>query len=221
MRRLTRRWLAMAGLTWGLTLGGGVAQATLPDGPVTGMADKLPLEVVVREIVPPGIPVGLDDGVDKHAPASFKSGTSWQATLRGAIAPLGYVVTIDDERVFVALPPKPVPLIPQKEPPKKVDAPKEPAWTTIPKTHLRDQVALWLQQANGDACQTPEGICYRLVDPSPNDPVEPWKIGVSDTYHGDLLGALTWLRDGFWKSPRPDIEVTKNRMIIIRAIGAP
>jgi hypothetical protein len=110
-----------------------------------------------------------------------------------------------------------------EEAPAAGDAPTAvslPMWSVTPGTKLREQIAQWLPQANAAGCDNAAGPCYRLAEPRDEDPAEPWRIKIADSYRGDFLGALTWLRDGFWAAPRPDIEVTRNNVIILRAIGA-
>ena len=142
----------------------------------------------------------------------------------------GQTVTLDqvawtvevgrDQIVLTAAGRRPVRLSVAAAPAAKAPEPAQPIWSVAPGTKLRDQIAQWLAQANAGGCGAPADPCYRLAEPERHDSIELWKITVADAYRGDFLGALTWLRDGFWRSPRPDIEVTQNNVIILRSLGA-
>jgi hypothetical protein len=123
----------------------------------------------------------------------------------------------------------PTPIAPTPTPVASVEAPapgqagptaapaeqQEPKqlWTTTPGVSLRRQIALWIDQTNGE---------YRLAPKAPDAPGDPpWKLAIQDHYDGDFLGALTWLESGFWQSPRPDVEVTRNNVVVLRTEGDP
>ncbi|HEV2651664.1 MAG TPA: hypothetical protein VGU69_10430 [Rhizomicrobium sp.] len=136
-------------------------------------------------------------------------------------APAGAIVvaSLDPSAGIASAAPTPLqPVSPPPPPPP----PPPPVWTTTPGTKLRDQIAMWVKEINERGCGTPDkGECYRIAAPEPDAPAEPWKLTIQDSTEGDFLDALTWLRDGFWSAPRPDIEVTENNVIILRSVGAP
>jgi hypothetical protein len=114
-----------------------------------------------------------------------------------------------------------VPAISARAQPAPVPTPPQaPGWSVQPGLKFRDQIAVWIKQANV-GCGGAGNECYQLADPDPSAPSEPWRVTVADSFTGDFLDAMTWLRDGFWNTPRPDIEVTANNVIVLRAIGAP
>jgi hypothetical protein len=95
-------------------------------------------------------------------------------------------------------------------------APTEKTWSTTPGLSLRAQIRSWVDDGAIDLAKK-----YHLVDRDSDDPPEPeWQVTEEDSYDGDLLGALAWLGGGFRTSPRPDIEVTANRRILIHTLGA-
>lgn len=178
-----------------------------PDIPFTGFANGLPLSVVVLEIVPADLSVTFGGSVDAATPVNAKENPSWRAALTDAIAPLGLTAVIKDKDVTIDM---------------ATASPKSALWAVHPDTKLREQVASWVDQANAQGCgEARQPHCYYLAKPNPDDPVEPWVITIPDSFQGNFAAALTWLRDGFWRSPRPDIEVTDNNVIIIRFVGAP
>jgi hypothetical protein len=84
-------------------------------------------------------------------------------------------------------------------------------WSTTAGSSLRAQIARWADEGGGE---------YHLVDKDTEDPREPdWRVTQEDSFTGSFLDALTWLRNGFWRAPRPDILVTANKRIILRVLG--
>jgi hypothetical protein len=123
-------------------------------------------------------------------------------------------VTIDD-RLWVG--DRTIPLAPGHS--SGVAADLSPRWEVEPGLALREQMAIWLKKANDAGCGGDDTPCYNLQAPRPGDPAEPWRIRVHDSVQGDLLTALAWLRDGFWQTPKPDIEVTANNVVILTPLG--
>ncbi len=97
-------------MRWGLAAilcGGWSAAQAAADGPIEGFGADLPLPVVLRQILPSGISVVFEHGVDQDLTASWRGGASWQAALREAIVPLGLSAQFEDARVVVASVPAP------------------------------------------------------------------------------------------------------------------
>jgi len=173
------------------------------DGDKESFGDRLPLHIALASIVPIEIAVTVDQQAELEQATSWNSdGLTWRQTLETALQPLHLTVRYSDSAIAIV-----------------AASPALQTWQVEPGTMFRDQIARWLPQANQEGCGTPSRPCFRLAEAGQGEAVEPWFITVTDAFQGDFLGALTWLRDGFWKSPRPDIEVTKNNVIVLRSLG--
>jgi hypothetical protein len=176
----------------------------LADGPVDGFGADLPLSEVVHDIVPAGVKIVYDRKVNQTQLVSWAGGPSWEGALTAALAPAGLTVTFTDQGVSIDVPIKIL------------------TFRTIPHTPLRVQVRMFIEQANAEGCGDPPlDRCYTLFDPAPDAPEEPWMVQVADHFEGQLPGALTWLREGFWRTPRPDIGITQNNVVILSFLGEP
>lgn len=59
---------------------------------VKGFANKVPLAVALRQILPTGYAFSIDPNVDMGTLVSFQGGRSWRSTLQEAIMPVGLVM---------------------------------------------------------------------------------------------------------------------------------
>lgn len=86
-----------------------------------------------------------------------------------------------------------------------------PIWTTTPGLTFVAQAERWAASTNGQ---------YFVAPPTTGAPPAPnWRIQVPASCQGTILDALTFLRDGFPFDPKPDIEVTRNKVVLIRQLG--
>jgi hypothetical protein len=190
---------APSALAQSIRIDGATAPPIVPDG----VGDHVALRTALKSIIPANVNVTLGRHIDLEQSTSWNSyGLNWQQTLDQALKPLQLVARYDATKVTISAVP-----------------PIAKIWSVAPGTRFRDQITHWLSQANEGGCGGADEPCFRLAEPSQGDGAEPWVITVDDAFQGDFLGALTWLRDGFWKTPRPDIEVTQNNVIVLSALG--
>jgi len=81
---------------------------SVPETPISGFGDQVPLIFAVRQIVPANFQVAYADGVQRDATVDWKGGEPWRATLADAVRPLGLAVTISGPKVTIAAAPAPV-----------------------------------------------------------------------------------------------------------------
>jgi hypothetical protein len=73
-------------------LGGPAAQAANQaplDGPVSGFASNVPLELAIYQIIPPQIAAEISPAVDRKLKVSWRGGPSWRRSLAAMLTPLG------------------------------------------------------------------------------------------------------------------------------------
>ncbi len=90
-------------------LGNALAAQPVADGPVEGFANNMPLEMVIKQIVPPDIPVIYGPLAKTAQPVNWRGGPSWQQALRDTVAQVAMVSMIEDGHVVIDLPPSPPP----------------------------------------------------------------------------------------------------------------
>jgi hypothetical protein len=78
---------------------------SVPETPISGFGDQVPLTFAVRQIVPANFQVAYADGVQRDATVDWKGGEPWRATLADAVRPLGLAVTISGPKVTIAAAP--------------------------------------------------------------------------------------------------------------------
>lgn len=71
---------------------------------VKGFANKVPLAVALRQILPSGYAFSIDPNVDMGTLVSFQGGRSWRSTLQEAIMPVGLVMRERGQMVSVGYP---------------------------------------------------------------------------------------------------------------------
>jgi len=74
------------------------------DGPVQGFALQLPVQAVIRQIVPAGVPVSFEDGIDIRRPVGWHGGPSWQKALNDALHQAGLTARFSDAGVWISRP---------------------------------------------------------------------------------------------------------------------
>lgn len=105
---------------------------------------------------------------------------------------------------------------PQPKPAAASDEPLAPdptkhQWRTSEGITLREQLRLWVKETNGE---------YVLEEPGPTDRGDPpWVMTAADSYTGDFLHALGWLKAGFWDAPEPWFVVSSNNHVLLRTLG--
>ena len=67
-----------------------------------GFGNQVPLSFAVRQIVPRGVSIRLEPGVDADAPVTWAGGGPWNQVLATAVAPLGYRVRVGWEGVTIS-----------------------------------------------------------------------------------------------------------------------
>lgn len=73
-------------------------------GVVKGFANKVPLAVALRQILPSGYAFSIDPNVDMGTLISFQGGKPWRVTLQEAVMPSGLVVREHGQMVSVGYP---------------------------------------------------------------------------------------------------------------------
>jgi hypothetical protein len=211
---------------------------------VSASADGLPLTDAVAMILPSSFKVVFADPAFGARPVSFHGlGRPADEVLADAVSSAdlaftqaGEVITISLRGAAIPSANVEIPVVDRKGSPgsavydqARVDNPHKDAapstlatvrWTTVSHKSLRAHLDEWITQANAEGCEQIVGGCYRMKPADPDEPPEPWVVEVDDGINGDFLQALGWIKDGFWTSPRPDIEVTRNNVVILRALGA-
>lgn len=84
--------------------GGEVVGSKRGAGVVKGFANKVPLAVALRQILPSGYAFSIDPNVDMGTLVSFQGGRSWRETLQEAIMPAGLVMREQGQMVAVGYP---------------------------------------------------------------------------------------------------------------------
>lgn len=70
-------------------------------GALQGFGRDLPLDVVIKQIVPPTHQVVVAPGIDRQRPTSWTGGRAWETALADALAPLGLTAQIDGAAVRI------------------------------------------------------------------------------------------------------------------------
>jgi hypothetical protein len=68
---------------------------------LSGFGSQVPLSFAIRQIVPAGFRVAIDETVDKDLAVDWKGGKPWRETLSDALRPLGLAVAITGAAVAI------------------------------------------------------------------------------------------------------------------------
>lgn len=169
-----------------LALLGTQAAGAIPDGPVEGFGNDLPLIQAVEGIVPTATHIVIADDIDPNTQISWEGGASWKAVLRNALAKAGLLPKIGDADVHVELMPP---------------APQE--WGVIEGETIAQTIFRWSRQAG----YTPVPV-FAAQDR--------WRLFVSQSFEGSFEEALEWLSKGFSHQPsKPVFYLGANKTIDI------
>ena len=162
------------------------AGAAVPDGPVDGFGADLPLDRVLRQIVPEGVEILIAPDVDPALTVSWEGGPSHKEALKAALAPVKLMAKWGENSVSIEVAPPP----PQK-------------WQVFEGETVAQTVLRWSQQA--EYTPVPQFAAQ-----------EKWRLFVTQTHEGTFEDALNWLSKGFSQQPsKPVFYLGANKTIDI------
>ena len=162
------------------------AKAAVPDGPVDGFGEDLPLVQAVEGIVPANLHVVVARDVDSTISISWNGGPSWKQVLGNALGKAGLVPRIEEGEV----------LIDHAPPPAQI-------WDVLEGETVAQTIARWSRQAGYTPVPT-----FTAQDR--------WRLFVSEHFSGTFDEALEWLSKGFSRQPsKPVFYLGANKTIDI------